>query len=251
MDLCSRISFRFEIQLRTGEWGWIETMNKRLAALDDGGGWKINATWSIRSAWSCWSALMSDLSFITNPNDGQLRKQEKTIWPAWSPCSPWSPWSPWSSCPAWSNIQNYIWWQGQSESHIAFWSASLSSFTMKNWHLDIRFEIYVGHLVKLFILSAKVWCCGVDHFDDILDLSLKLFLVNLGPDLLFFCIIWCICICICICSVFVYLFLYSVEVDIDNGDGWKAALVTWSDRVGGWSPTSAANNTTWQLLETT
>ena len=31
MDLCGRISFRFEIQLRTGEWGWIETMNKRLA----------------------------------------------------------------------------------------------------------------------------------------------------------------------------------------------------------------------------
>ena len=67
------------------------------------------------------------------------------------------------------------------------------------------------------------------------------------------CIFWCIYICIC-CLYFhrlVYLYLYSVEVDIDNGDGWKAALVTWSDRVGGWSPTSAANNTTWQLLETT
>ena len=112
---------------------------------------------------------------------------------------------------------------------------------MKNWHLDIRFEIYVGHLVKLFILSAKytqslmLWCWSVFR------LVSNYFLVNLGPDLLFFLYH----------LVYLYLYLYSVEVDIDNGDGWKAALVTWSDRVGGWSPTSAANNTTWQLFETT
>ena len=95
-----------------------------------------------------------------------------------------------------------------------------------------------------------------------LQTSFKLFILSTKSLVLWY---WCWCYLLFVFVSFdvfifvfavhfhrlVYLYLYSVEVDIDNGDGWKAALVTWSDRVGGWSATSAANNTTWQLFETT